>query len=159
MTTHDYTKYNEVSIHASSREDATSRHTKKSSSRCFNPRVLAGGRDETGPLIVNVTVFQSTRPRGRTRLPLVLIAILLPVSIHASSREDATTRIAFLMTSSSFNPRVLAGGRDFSLPSSAESWLCFNPRVLAGGRDFSFAIFISPFFCFNPRVLAGGRDS
>ena len=36
------------------------------------------------------------------------------VSIHASSREDATGSAAvFLDSAISFNPRVLAGGRDW----------------------------------------------
>ena len=58
-----------VSIHASSREDATVFNSMRS---CFK-------------------MFQSTRPRGRTR-HASLAAALKPkiVSIHASSREDAT---------------------------------------------------------------------
>ena len=57
-----------VSIHASSREDATFNRPRQPVSKSFNPRVLAGGRD------VEVVEF---------------IAVAL-VSIHASSREDAT---------------------------------------------------------------------
>ena len=80
-------------------------------------------------------VFQSTRPRGRTRLqsfcggflilcfnPRVLAGgrdcacgFDLPagfVSIHASSREDATIILRRVSRGRSFNPRVLAGGRD-----------------------------------------------
>ena len=79
----------------------------------FNPRVLAGGRDE---------IYAQGNATD-------------DVSIHASSREDATL--------------------------IAQNYLmlfCFNPRVLAGGRDFSFHFFPSPKISFNPRVLAGGRD-
>ena len=79
-----------VSIHASSREDAT--HVKQSVNRfccfnprvlaggrdaiqvvlvlfmlCFNPRVLAGGRDSQKACMSWTLLFQSTRPRGRTR--------------------------------------------------------------------------------------------
>ena len=57
-----------VSIHASSREDATS--------YCADCAVHRG--------------FQSTRPRGRTRRRQDFCRYPLLVSIHASSREDAT---------------------------------------------------------------------
>ena len=84
-----------VSIHASSREDATiaeawlphldrfqSTRTRGRMRRriqtptpdgsCFNPRVLAGGRDSMSRLFSSAIVFQSTRTRGRTRLSAVL---------------------------------------------------------------------------------------
>ena len=67
----------EVSIHASSREDATQRSN----------------------ICRRYTKFQSTRPRGRTRLAGRLIKrINRTVSIHASSREDATstTRVTLI---------------------------------------------------------------
>ena len=57
---------------------------------CFNPRVLAGGRDQL-----------------RAALPGII-----RVSIHASSREDATFAIISYEIRTCFNPRVLAGGRD-----------------------------------------------
>ena len=106
----------------------------------FNPRVLAGGRDTVWPQPFQCwTSFQSTRPRGRTRRSVVGCLAFVAVSIHASSREDATCYplimdsesivsihassredatmfgLIFFM-SSSFNPRVLAGGRDIDLP-------------------------------------------
>ena len=56
----------------------------------FNPRVLAGGRDLH--IIINNNVFL--------------------VSIHASSREDATNASCDSDIPDCFNPRVLAGGRD-----------------------------------------------
>ncbi len=79
-----------VSIHASSREDATS------------------------PALRSTIqyAFQSTRPRGRTRRFLPFTFIAVRVSIHASSREDATNPALTLRVTSCFNPRVLAGGRD-----------------------------------------------
>ena len=80
--------------------------------RGFNPRVLTGGRDFYAQLSFELQVFQSTRPHGRTRLAFILSWYILPVSIHgphgrtrlpihcirhcchvsihASSREDAT---------------------------------------------------------------------
>ena len=61
---------------------------------CFNPRVLAGGRD----VIEDKIVITGT------------------VSIHASSREDATSDCSVY----------------------GQSVPCFNPRVLAGGRDMPF---------------------
>ena len=35
----------------------------------------------------------------------------------------------------SFNPRVLAGGRDADINNIMARYQSFNPRVLAGGRD------------------------
>ena len=102
-----------VSIHASSREDATqhgntfmnsaefqstrprgrTRPGKTSPPICpisFNPRVLAGGRDGSLGIPLQSCKFQSTRPRGRTRPRLDVAFLIFLVSIHASSREDAT---------------------------------------------------------------------
>ena len=79
----------------------------------FNPRVLAGGRD-TGKIVPWIK-------------PLV--------SIHASSREDATTVIFISTQTHCFNPRVLAGGRDTPKQVAWAEDISFNPRVLAGGRD------------------------
>ena len=56
----------------------------------FNPRVLAGGRDCLDDLFFRIQ----------------------HVSIHASSREDATNFDIADDDPRSFNPRVLAGGRD-----------------------------------------------
>ncbi len=58
-------------------------------------------------------LFQSTRPRGRTRL-------------KTEVRRKVIT---------GFNPRVLAGGRDVKCQRLTAKSCCFNPRVLAGGRD------------------------
>ena len=193
---------------------------------CFNPRVLAGGRDLVVPYDTDnagVSIHASSR-EDATWIPL-LPFLFLPgfnprvlaggrdsftisshsgnkVSLHASSREDATyllqlrqplcrfqstrprgrTRL-FLLTrkapESGFNPRVLAGGRDPE--NNARSGVSgFNPRVLAGGRDSVTVVqgqlkkfqstrprgrtrrhcsFLrEPSTSFNPRVLAGGRD-
>ena len=174
--------YLRVSIHASSREDATCTIRHLQSITSFNPRVLAGGRD-TSHDIINIS--------------------LISVSIHASSREDATSQINRIGTAKKFqstrprgrtrrgrdesrflipcfNPRVLAGGRDqlnynnamqtcVSIHASSredatfaacvyQKFCCFNPRVLAGGRDRLLRLLIRPMLSFNPRVLAGGRD-
>ena len=56
----------------------------------FNPRVLAGGRD------AEISLFSASQA----------------VSIHASSREDATKEAQNDRKAYGFNPRVLAGGRD-----------------------------------------------
>ena len=103
-----------VSIHASSREDATHFPNLQLIATGFNPRVLAGGRDPRTVILYELQKFQSTRPRGRTRPSTPCWEVLLhsfnprvlaggrdmrftstfscgiPVSIHASSREDAT---------------------------------------------------------------------
>ena len=60
---------------------------------------------------------------------------LLSVSIHASSREDATSDTRTSAPDIRFNPRVLAGGRDFVFTLQRGGRQSFNPRVLAGGRD------------------------
>ena len=124
----------------------------------FNPRVLAGGRDKrfeeqivhkrfqsTRPRgrtrrsrVVNLPVsssFQSTRPRGRTRQDNTMFDKAFCVSIHASSREDATILAFHFHCRTCFNPRVLAGGRDLAFMPIRSMRLRFNPRVLAGGRD------------------------
>ena len=67
-------------------------------------------------------------------LSLILSSNIL-VSIHASSREDATRDIERLFESPCFNPRVLAGGRDLLRVGGYNGSGGFNPRVLAGGRD------------------------
>ena len=79
--------------------------------------------------------FQSTRPRGRTRHGRPFRRVFESVSIHASSREDATFEVDRTATEQSFNPRVLAGGRDPDCMFRSLRQSCFNPRVLAGGRD------------------------
>ena len=102
-----------VSIHASSREDATmilfrsrtfpgvqstrprarTRHDFqlfKLLNQSFNPCVLAGGRDHTPRYRKSHKLFQSTRPHGRTRQINHDKLEAIKVSIHASSREDAT---------------------------------------------------------------------
>ena len=103
-------------------------------------------------------VFQSTRPRGRTRRaeragrfsetgfnPRVLAGgrdppnsytgATVTVSIHASSREDATCGRQIRHRAERFNPRVLAGGRDVLRFMMVLFRCSFNPRGLAGGRD------------------------
>ena len=104
--------YCQVSIHASSREDATTGCIAENEIRGFNPRVLAGGRDEVKLTDALRLWFQSTRPRGRTRRAPFAGEIVDGVSIHASSREDATASHVGQSVFHSFNPRVLAGGRD-----------------------------------------------
>ena len=132
-------EYYHVSIHASSREDATTTPHRTRFFMSFNPRVLAGGRDFPGlnwTDLIDVSIhassredatrllirlklsvrfqstrppatmvdkypfylmlFQSTRPRGRTRHVADDEVFGYQVSIHASSREDATRFIIFI---------------------------------------------------------------
>ena len=125
----------------------------------FNPRVLAGGRD-----------FQLS-PK----------AFHIPVSIHASSREDATPLIELTILAAVFQSTRPRGRTRLRITSDHRLPIGFNPRVLAGGRDLMLKVpwntivfqstrprgrtrplrierNISP-NRFNPRVLAGGRDS
>ena len=102
-----------VSIHASSREDATPFF----SHDCF------------------LRLFQSTRPRGRTRLIACGQCSSSPVSIHASSREDATS-----IGNAVWNGRKFQSTRPRGRTRPCNSGfnnlqVRFNPRVLAGGRD------------------------
>ena len=99
-----------VSIHASSREDATNNRQQISEWTSFNPRVLAGGRDPRSAF---------DRSHGY-------------VSIHASSREDATVKSARTLTRPSFNPRVLAGGRDAKHPTTEHQ---LNVSIHASSRE------------------------
>ena len=135
-----FTPFIFVSIRASSREDAT--HPTAASSlpfrfqsarprgrtrhglcwlqerwSCFNPRVLAGGHDSVTEMAKQNKEFQSARPRGRTRPDFTPAPRKGDVSIRASSREDTTWQLRTLATTSGFNPRVLAGGRDLRMPA------------------------------------------
>ena len=146
-----------VSIHASSREDATIRRNLLLMDWCFNPRVLAGGRDQIGGKIMGNFEFQSTRPRGRTRLPGLINRLIKKVSIHASSREDATSRFPLIRARRCFNPRVLAGGRDYTSISYKvkHKFQSTRPR---GRTRLGHPEILGRLGGFNPRVLAGGRD-
>ena len=130
---------------------------------------------------LRIVRFQSTRPPARTRRSAAYVRKV--ATRFQSTRTRARTRPARYWTapsSCSFNPRVLAGGRDLVMTLNVRCLLCFNPRVLAGGRDAQESKVTEPilvsihassredatqdvkkrrfFFCFNPRVLAGGRD-
>ena len=147
-----------VSIHASSREDATTMRSMYRLSFGFNPRVLAGGRDLRASQCLTISVFQSTRPRGRTRQIIYKEIIMLLVSIHASSREDATYCV--LCPHKCDGVSIHASSREDATDvlRAITPIFRFNPRVLAGGRDGLMMSRMQTIFCFNPRVLAGGRD-
>ena len=123
----------------------------------FNPRVLAGGRDEEFLEWDRQQGFQSTRPRGRTRRKAPVLSCRLEVSIHASSREDATKLCPNLAVFIRFNPRVLAGGRDFHVWNNI---LVILVSIHASSREDATckALLFRQETSFNPRVLAGGRD-
>ena len=113
----------QVSIPAVSREDATTLISPVSSLPCFNPLVLAGGRDITNWQRDNARGFQSTRPRGRTRQDF-------------GYRNSAEI---------SFNPRVLAGGRDIGISAVRDILIVSIPvpsqsRALAISQSRNLAI-------------------
>ena len=81
----------------------------------FNPRVLAGGRDRG-----------SSPYRAWNR-----------VSIHASSREDATRPVRFVRPVRQFQSTRPRGRTRPYLAEKNMQGIGFNPRVLAGGRDFA----------------------
>ena len=103
-------------------------------------------------------MFQSTRPRGRTRHNLLQNYNRHNVSIHASSREDATIQAPKSGWQYGFNPRVLAGGRDMSTANSKELLKFQSTRPRGRTRLILQKMFVA-FISFNPRVLAGGRDT
>ena len=85
-------------------------------------------------------------------------SVVSNVSIHASSREDATWRLSVKEAEAGFQSTRPRGRTRHKLAVLIRMLESFNPRVLAGGRDiilFSLKIIK---ICFNPRVLAGGRD-
>ena len=114
-----------VSIHASSREDATKTICLPVLPTCFNPRVLAGGRD----------------------CPVAGCLAPCPVSIHASSREDATGGFrACVVTFALFQSTRPRGRTRHLFPTSLINLHTrFNPRVLAGGRDVFTNMTFFPF--------------
>ena len=124
-----------VSIHASSREDATMSLNFFLTVICFNPRVLAGGRDTLVPSDFVLFMFQSTRPRGRTRRSTKDFVKACCVSIHASSREDATLSQIKRIGTAKFQSTRPRGRTRLCWVISKTGTKRFNPRVLAGGRD------------------------
>ena len=102
-------------------------------------------------------MFQSTRPRGRTRHRRATLHRQKTVSIHASSREDATRSKSDYKHDASFNPRVLAGGRDLQCGLGFIKSLV---SIHASSREDATSLYsvIASIIRFNPRVLAGGRD-
>ena len=125
-----------VSIHASSREDATS---------CIVlPHVILG--------------FQSTRPRGRTRHGTWFQKTFFQVSIHASSREDATPVRIFV--SADGDVSIHASSREDATLFFDIKWqkVLFQSTRPRGRTRLLALTSLLLIFCFNPRVLAGGRD-
>ena len=148
-----------VSIHASSREDATSSCAHRNTPSSFNPRVLAGGRDDSHCVSYDFIQFQSTRPRGRTRLLVTIFRRIL--ALFQSTRPRGRTRLFICHFHFSFflfqstRPR---GRTRLLILSRVMLLYSFNPRVLAGGRDADINNIMARYQSFNPRVLAGGRD-
>ena len=126
----------------------------------FNPRVLAGGRDRMSLNFCLIAICFNPRVlAGGRDLLQWLSDPANKVSIHASSREDATPFIILINTKSSFNPRVLAGGRDGCYPLIMDSESLVSIHASSREDATRSRILVSKLFCFNPRVLAGGRDS
>ena len=151
-----------VSIHASSREDATTANIAEDQLISFNPRVLPRGRDISTANSKELLKFQSTRPPARTRPYFLRACCINIVSIHASSREDATvcidgdgqadrfqstrpparTRRAPLSTLTALLVSIHASSREDATSASRlqDVRQRFNPRVLPRGRDIIFIV-------------------
>ena len=117
------TANSKVSIHASSREDATTSRYYDVSACRFNPRVLARGRDGAEILWTDDKKFQSTRPPTRTRRKVFVM----------KPKEGG------------FNPRVLAGGRDIGISAVRDILIVSIPvpsqsRALAISQSRNLAI-------------------
>ena len=80
----------------------------------FQSTVLTGGRDSQSIVSVIAAMFQSTRPRGRTRRESY--EKFQPAKLFQSTRPRGRTRLP-------------------AIRQAPERNVCFNPRVLAGGRD------------------------
>ncbi len=105
-------------------------------SSCFNPRVLAGGRDATAKSVGYAR--RCFNPRGLAGGRD--IADLPPpepvaVSIHAASREDATDDFDVSCYSILFQSTRTRGRTRRDWRFAVERMTGFNPRVLARGRD------------------------
>ena len=147
---------------------------------CFNPRVLAGGRDVSIRCLMILSVFQSTRPRGRTRRQSMLLCLVVPVSIHASSREDATRSAKYVVEQFAFQSTRPRGRTrrifdeidheklvSIHASSREDATLCllmlgcnalFQSTRPRGRTRHTVRPMYWLSFGFNPRVLAGGRD-
>ena len=124
----------------------------------FNPRVLAGGRDDvTGATDTDRRVSIHASSREDATSSAIAAPYSAVVSIHASSREDATTVCIHKKPVSGFNPRVLAGGRD---SAEARAGSHFPVSIHASSREDATGARTrkNRLAGFNPRVLAGGRD-
>ena len=165
-----------VSTHASAREATARPGPWRSTSRCFNPRLRAGGDGRCGCSQDRDHGFNPRlRAGGDDAYPGLVIA--LDVSTHASAREATrATRRTRLRGLSGFNPRLRAGGdvalrlargahhvsthasaREATprLYLSTSTSRSFNPRLRAGG-DPTRRRGCGREDCFNPRLRAGG---
>ena len=100
----------QVSIHASAREATWTRWHNPEYRSCFNPRLRAGGDPPAGQTRAAsfcVSIHASAReatPHGQS------FRGRFQVSIHASAREATWSTPTTDSPSSSFNPRLRAGG-------------------------------------------------
>ena len=143
-------------------------------SGCFNPRTHAGCDISRYSLYTDITLFQSTHPRGVRLGAQTTLLRRMYVSIHAPTR-GATTQIRPVQDNIiSFNPRTHAGC-DGIFRNACKSIESFNPRTHAGCDIKRFGIYFfarvsihAPTrgatkttyssvteYCFNPRTHAG----
>ena len=109
-------------------------------SKCFNPRLRAGGDTPATADRAFVGVFQSTPPCGRRLGEWTEAPDWNQVSIHASVREATWLMTTRDILYNSFNPRLRAGG-DGRKRLGGMTTACFNPRLRAGGDRLTDALY------------------
>ena len=131
-----------ISIHASTREATSRPRPKPATGLNFNPRLHAGGDDANGKLHneVLISIHASTREATGTLLPNPADR---GISIHASTREatcdhDRRNRQARFQSTPPRGRRPATTNRQPGFGTN------FNPRLHAGGDDFSWAPMMNP---------------
>ena len=126
----------------------------------FNPRVLAGGRDKVRMLsyICKVVSIHASSREDATSQDNTMIQQAL-VSIHASSREDATDIIIYNDIPTKVSIHASSREDATSSPPSVNRDRSFQSTRPRGRTRPGLGSALPDSGCFNPRVLAGGRDS
>ncbi len=121
----------------------------------FNPRAREGRDESCTDLDVDLTAFQSTRPRGARRPPIPEFAQPSEVSIHAPARGATPKRVPLPQPCHVSIHAPARGATSCDVPVTT-SMVGFNPRAREG-RDVFRAAIVGDSRGFNPRAREG-RD-